>query len=309
MASTILIAGPPGAIGQFLVRELLSQGHAVRILVRERSRVMATANGTGPDVVEAPVPSVSVLDAIVDDITHLVLLSAPAPNQVLWNGALVEAAERTGRPIHIVPVLAMGAVSDDPALQFAHWHAATVAQIRSTGLPMTEIRPQLLMQTLLCTAPAIRTDDLVFGAYGGSRLPQVDAADVAAAITTVLTTDGHDGQSYVLTGPQSISHADLAAVLTTTLGRPIRYVDLPAEAFHEHLLGNGVPAWEADDLAVLGRLFQSDHTWPVTSTLAELTGRPAHTLQRFVREHAAAFRAPHTLAPVREGTLPTPFLI
>jgi uncharacterized protein YbjT (DUF2867 family) len=309
MSPNILIAGPTGPIGQFLVRELLARQQAVRVLVRELSPSPPMPNDPLVDYAEAPVLSMSVLDTMVADITHLVLLSAPAPNQVLWNGALIEAAERTGRPIHLVPVLAMGAVSSTPALQFAHWHAATVAQIRSAGLPMTEIRPQLLMQTLLRTAASIRTDDLVFGAYGGSRLPLIDAADVAATIAAVLTTASHDGASYVLTGPQSISYDDIAATLTTVLGRRIRYVDMPAEAFHEHLLGNGVPAWEADDLAVLGRLFQSNHTWPVTATVAELTGRPPRTLQRFVREYASAFRAPHTSPPVYHAALPSPFLI
>ena len=309
MASTILIAGPTGPIGQFLVRDLLAQRQAVRVLVRELSPSPSIPTGALVDYVEAPVLSVSVLDTIVDEISHLVLLSAPTPNQVLWNGSLIEAAERTGRPIHIVPVLAMGAVSKDPALQFAHWHAATRAQIRSTGLPMTEIRPQLLMQTLLRSAASIRTDDLLFGAYGSSRLPHVDAEDGAAAIAAVLTTDHHDGESYVLTGPQSISYADLADVLSTILERNIRYVDMRAEAFHEHLLGNGIPSWVADDLAALGRLFESDHTWPVTSTVAELTGRPARTLQRFVREHASAFRPLQPSGPVHDASLPMPFLL
>lgn len=113
------------------------------------------------------------------------------------------------------------------------------------------------------------------GSIGQFLVRALLARDVAAAIAAALTTDGHDGQSYVLTGPQSVSYADLAALLSAALSRPIRYVDLPTESFHEHLLGNGVPAWEADDLAGLGRLLQAGRTWPVTSTVAELTGRPA----------------------------------
>lgn len=308
MAPPILIAGSTGPIGQFLVRELLARERAVRVLARAPSPSDAVPERPLLKYVEASVPSASTLDAMVEEISHLVLISSPAPDQVLWNGALIEAAERTGRPIHLVPVLAMGAVSDDPTLQFAHWHAATRAQIRSTGLPMTDIRPQVLMQSLLRMAPSIQTDDLLFGAYGDSRMPQVDAEDVAAVIAAVLTTDGHDGRSYVLTGPQSFSYADLAATLSTVLKRPIRYVDLSADAFHEHLLGNGVAPWVADHLTALGHLFQSHRTWPVTTTITELTGRPGRTLQRFIREHASAFLARPPSPPTHNGPVPTPFL-
>jgi hypothetical protein len=84
---------------------------------------------------------------------------------------------------------------------------------------------------------------------------------------------------------------------------------MPAEAFHEHLLGNGVSPWVADNLAALGRLFQTHRTWPVSPSIAELTGRPAHPLHRFVREHASAFRSSHTPVPVHDMPVPTPFLL
>jgi len=308
MSPTILIAGAVGPIGQYLIRELVGRSQPVRVLTR---RVPGLTQrhydpfveyvGTSPDAIGAP-------DGLLDGIEHVVFLSPPAPDQVMWNGVLIEAAERTGRPIHLVPVLAMGAVATDAALQFVRWHTVTIAQMRSSDLPVTELHPQLLMQNLLPSATSVRRDDLIFGAYGGARLPQIDAQDVAAAVATVLTTETHRGGTHVLTGPQSLSYPEVADALSRVTGRVIRYVDMAPEAFHEHLIGNGVPPWKADDLAQLGRLFQQDHAWPVSSTMAELTGRPARPLHQFLRTHAGAFR-PDGTPGLQHAGLPSFFLL
>lgn len=308
MSPTILIAGAVGPIGQYLVQALIERDCSVRVLTRPRPPSFQPPADPAVEHVSASLPSPALLDALLDGIEHIVLLSPPAPDQITWNGLLVEAAERTGRPIHLVPVLAMGAVATDAALQFVRWHTVTIAQMRSSGLPVTELHPQLLMQNLLPSANSIRCDDLIFGAYGGARLPQIDAQDVAAAVATVLTTETYRGGTHVLTGPQSLSYPEVADALSRVTGRVIRYVDMAPEAFHEHLIGNGVPPWKADDLAQLGRLFQQGRAWPVSSTMAELTGRPARPLHQFLQAHAAAFQ-PDGAPSLQHAGLPSFFLL
>ena len=70
--------------------------------------------------------------------------------------------------------------------------------------------------------------------------------DVAAE---VLAGDGHDGRTYELTGPEAVSSADCAAALSAALGREVRHVDVPDEAFRYGLAKAGVPAPVADNLA------------------------------------------------------------
>jgi uncharacterized protein YbjT (DUF2867 family) len=289
MVPSILITDAAGDLGRALVAALTDEGMPVRVL--------AGPDETGPPVASAGVQIVGgtggtgdALDRALDGIEHVVLLAAPAPNQVERLGGIVEAAERTGRPVHLVSILVMGAMPADAPVQLARWQAVTEAQIRGSGLPATTLRPQLLMQTLLRTAESIRTADMICGAFGAVRLPQIDARDVAAAAMTVLTTSGHDGQSYVLTGPQALSYPDVARIFSGELWRPIRYVDMPVEAYREYLMGTGTAPWRTDDLVALAGLFRTARVWPVTSTVTELTGRPARSLRSFVRAHAAAFR-------------------
>lgn len=302
MVPSILITDAAGDIGRALVAALTGEGMPVRVLAGpdEADPLAASAR---VEIVGGAVRTGDVLDRALDGIEHVVLLAAPAPNQVEVLGGVVEAAERTGRPVHLVSVLVMGAMPADAPVQLARWQAVTEAQIRSSGLPATTLRPQLLMHTLLRTAGSIRTADMICGAFGAVRLPQIHARDVAAAAMTVLTTSGHDGQSYVLTGPQALPYPDIAQIFSGELGRPIRYVDMPVEAYREYLVGTGTAPWRTDDLVALARLFRTGRTWPVTSAVAELTGRPARSFRSFVRAHAAAFRpAEALLGPLPVGT-------
>ena len=289
MPRPILITDGTDVLGRALLAVLTAEDRPVRVLVRspEEARGLAAA---GAEPVEGDVRTPAVLDRALRTVEDVVLLSPPTPDQVVVHGSVIEAAERTGRPIRLLPVLMMGALPPDAPVQLARWHAVTGAQIRSSGLAATTLRPQLLMQHLLRAAAGIRADGVICGAFGPARLPHVDARDVAAAVWTVLTTPGHEGRSYVLTGPQALSYAELTTIVAEEVGRPVRYVDMAVEAYHEYLVGGGTPHWWADNLAALARLLRTGQVWPVTSTVAELTGRPARTLRQFVREHAATFR-------------------
>lgn len=290
MPPPILITDGTDLLGRALVAALADDDLPVRVLVRSPGEARALAS-TRVEPIEGCVRDPAVLDRALDAVEHVVLLSPPAPDQVMLHGSVIEAAERAGRPIRLLFVLMMGALPADAPVPMARWHAVTEAQIRSSGLPATTLRPQLLMQHLGRAAAGIRDDGMICGAFGPARVPHVDARDVAAVARAVLTAPGHAGQSYVLTGPQALSYSEIAAIVAEEVGRPVRYVDMAVEAYHEYLVGGGVPHWWADNLAALARLFRTGPAWPVTAAVAELTGRPARTLRQFVREHAAAFRA------------------
>ena len=61
--------------------------------------------------------------------------------------------------------------------------------------------------------------------------------DIAAVAATTLTKAGHEGAAYTLTGPASITHAQIAAALTAALGRDITFIDVPPETFASTLQG------------------------------------------------------------------------
>lgn len=82
--------------------------------------------------------------------------------------------------------------------------------------------------------------------------PFVDAEDIADVATAALTQDGHDGQVYELTGPRALRFEDAAAEIAAAVGRPVRFVPVPGEAFHAGMLEAGVPS---DEAALVSWLF------------------------------------------------------
>jgi uncharacterized protein YbjT (DUF2867 family) len=82
--------------------------------------------------------------------------------------------------------------------------------------------------------------------------PFVDVEDIADVATAALTEDGHTGQIYELTGPRALRFEEAAAEIAAATGRPVRFVGVPADAFHAGMLEAGVPS---DEAALVSWLF------------------------------------------------------
>lgn len=287
---SLLVIGATGNIGRLLVRELERRQMSLRALVRDPDHAHELATSPLVDFIQGDLRVPASIDAALEGIDRVFLLSPPMPDQVTLQGNVIEAIERTRRSIRVVTVSVLGAVPPDVPLQLARWNAVTEAQLRSTGLPCTILRPQFLMQNLLRVAPSIQSDNLLCGAFGAARLSLVDGRDLARVAATVLASSEHDGRVYTLTGPQSLSFTEVAATFSAVLGRPIRYADVPVEAYHEQLVGNGIPHWAADDLTALSRAFRRGYTGTVTTDVTQVTGHPARPLSAFLRDHASSFQ-------------------
>jgi NAD(P)H dehydrogenase (quinone) len=68
--------------------------------------------------------------------------------------------------------------------------------------------------------------------FGTGKFSPITAHDQGRVIASVLSDPHpHSGKTYLLDGPQEMNAAQMAAELSTVLGRPILYVDQPIEEF------------------------------------------------------------------------------
>jgi uncharacterized protein YbjT (DUF2867 family) len=169
------------------------------------------------------------------------------------------------------------------------WHAQTEKSLEHAGLPFTHLRPPFFMQNLLRFAPTVRASGEFAGSLGQGKMAMVDVHDIAAVAATALTADTHAGKAYVLTGPEALSYADVAARLSRILGRAITYRDVPLAVMRQRLLASGMPEWHVDVQVDFSTALRAGHASAVTDTVEAVTGRPARTLERFIREHVALF--------------------
>lgn len=118
----------------------------------------------------------------------------------------------------------------------------------------------------------------------------VDIRDIAAVAVQVLSGSGHEGQAYVLTGPEALTNSQIAEKLSRALGRTIRYVDVPPADFKRSLVAAGLPEWSADALIDLQRLYREGGASLVDPTVERVLGRKATLFDEFVRDYRSAFQ-------------------
>jgi len=236
----ILVTGATGLVGGAVVRQLAAQGVPLRALVRSPEKAAALAGPTVETVV-GDFARPETLGPALRGVTRALLISHHDVRQVELQGNFVEAARRAG-PVHVVKLSGLATAPGSPP-QSGRWHAETEAQIRDAGLPWTFLHPPYFMQNLLRAAPAVAAHGVLTGAMQEGRIAMVDARDVAAV--AALTAPGHEGQTYVVTGPEALSHAMVAAILSEAVGRRIVYRDIALDALREQIVSGGTPPWLA----------------------------------------------------------------
>jgi len=123
------------------------------------------------------------------------------------------------------------------ALRVGMLHAQVNAELEASGLPYTSLRPTFYMQNILSAAQSVASAGMIYMPFKDAKLGMVDMRDVAGTAAKVLTTEGHEAQTYVLTGPAAISLHDVASGLSNALGKEVKYVNVPLQAAREAMVG------------------------------------------------------------------------
>ena len=158
------------------------------------------------------------------------------------------------------------------------------------------VRPNLFLQNIPeSTIPSIDQAGNFYVDAGEARISMVDTRDVAAVAAVALLEPGHAGARYDVTGPEALSYHDVAAKLSTTLGRPIRYVNAPDDAVRDTLAGFGLDAWFADALVGLYQDYRrsgaNGYAAQISDTVTRLTGQPARSADDLLQELAPGLGA------------------
>lgn len=284
----ILVTGATGTVGSSLIPLLADRGAPVRVLVRSPEKVTQLAQRHGVRVAVGDLDRPASLVDAVDGCDHVFLLSPPDPRQVERETQAIDVAAQHGVE-HIVALSVVDADQDSP-VAFARWHAAIDGHLRRSGVGYTILRPAAFMQVHLLAlhVDTLRSEGCMYGISGGGRLSFVDAQDVAAVAAQVLATRGHQGQTYVVTGPQALSLPEAADHWSQVLGREVRYIDLAPDQYRAALVGAGLPDWLADSAVALYGQAREGRYGSVTDTVEKMTGRSPRSFTEFARDHRAA---------------------
>lgn len=280
---TVLITGATGNVGSILAPLLRSAGVQVRALVRDEAKAQPL-RALGVELAIGDLDDSSSLDGALDGVSQVYLVTWNGPTGATHGHNLIEAALRTGRP-HIIKQGGYGS----PKSRIIQQHILVNHELERSGLDYTFLEPTFFMQNLMMAGQSVVSDGAIYLPLKDGRVGMVDVRDIADVAAALLTTAGHAGKTYVLTGPQSISVSDVAAALSTTLDKPVRYVDVPLEAAKQAMMGMGVPEWVADGFSELFVEFSINWGDRVSPVYEDIMGRPGRSIAQFAHDFAPVF--------------------
>lgn len=210
----IVVTGATGNAGGAVIRALLGSGERVRGLVRgeaDRSRLPA-----GVEAVTGDLNEPGTLRASLRDVRAVFLLSGYRD----MPGALAEM-RRAG--VERIVLLSSSAAPDgDLSNAIARYHIVSEHAVRESGVPFTFIQPNAFMSNTFRWIPQLQEGDVIRAPFARVRAAMIDPDDVGDVAALALTSTGHEGRAYRLSGPESLLPADCVAVLADVLGRELR---------------------------------------------------------------------------------------
>lgn len=282
----ILVTGATGNNGSEIIKQLAAQGVQVRAMVHNRDHASAITL-PNVEIVEGDFDQPETLTSALTDIKRVFLLTNSTEHAQAQQLAFVDAAKQSGVK-HIVKLSQFAANADSP-VRFLRYHAAVESAIQSSGMAYTFLRPNLFMQGLLAFRSTIAEQNAFYAAADDAKISIVDVRDIATAAVAALTESGHEGKTYDLTGPQSLTHTEMAGYLSSALGREIKFVDVSPESMREALVGMKMPPWQADGLLEDYAHYRRGEAAAVLSGVQDATGKFPSSFEKFTRDYAAVF--------------------
>lgn len=290
---TILVTGATGNIGSELVKLLSKQAVPFRVVVRSANDAQVLASLPGVEVVLGDFDNPATMGLALRGIDRAFLLTPSSEQAEAQQLNFVKEAKKAGVQ-HIVKLSQLAAKADSP-VRFLRYHAIVEQALRESGMDFTFLRPNLFMQGLLGFRDSIVEQGKFFAAIGQAKISAVDVRDIAAVAAAALTGPGHAGMTYTLTGPQALTHSEMADELATALDYAITFIDITPEAMRGALTGFGFPAWQADGLIEDYAHYSRGEASAITSDVSNVLGMPARSFTDFARAYAPAFARAYAL--------------
>jgi NAD(P)H dehydrogenase (quinone) len=275
---SIVITGASGHLGRLAADAVLDRADPseVVLVTRDPARLEDLASrGADARAGDFTDPE-SLARAFAGSTKVLIISTDKVGSRVPGHKAAIDAAARAGAQ-SIVYTSAINP-SDSNPIVVAHEHRDTEEHLRASGTGWTMLRNSIYTEVLLAGAAAAVTTGRHISNEGDGRVSYVARADCAAVAAAVLTTDGHDGKEYDITGPSALSARDVAVLYTVVGGRPVEAVLVDDDAYTAALVEHaGMPEPLARGYTTFGIGARRGYSAAVSTTVADLTGRePVH---------------------------------
>ena len=285
-----LVIGATGRTGRGVVAELLRAGRTVRALVRN------------PEIARLPAD----VELVTGDLTDPASIARAAEGAqsalLVWTAPFETAPDvvaALARHVGRIVLLSSPHQTPHPFFQqpnpLAAFHAQLDRLVMDSAREWTIVRPGMFAaNAIMWWARQIQAGDVVRWPYAAVETAPIDERDIAAVVARALLEDGHAGRDYVITGPESLTHAEQVRAIGDAIGRRLVLHEITQDEFRAE---SGFPPPAANMLLAAWGATVGVPAY-VTTTVADVTGRPAHTFAEWAAANVRSWSA----APRRSPT-------
>lgn len=282
----LAITGSTGWLGGLVATDLAARGVAQRLLVRDASRAPHLA---GAAVRECTYGDLDAAERALTGVRTLFMVSAAEQEDRLTeHRTFVDAAAAAGVE-HVVYISFFGA-APRATFTLARDHWATEEHLKASGMAWTFLRDNLYLEFM---DQMVGQDGVIRGPAGDGRAAVVSHADIARAAVAVLRDPAaHVGRTYDLTGPESLSFADMTTVIREVTGRDVSFHDETVEEAYASRAAYGAPEWQVDAWVSTYAAVRAGELDGVSGDVEHLTGRRPTSLREYLEETRATSEPP-----------------
>lgn len=302
--SKIVITGASGNYGRGVTDRLIAKGRAQDlILITRKPEKLADRAAQGCTVRYGDFDKPETLAAAVQGADKMLLISGTRVGaRVVQHKAAIDAAAAGGVK-HIVYTSFIGI--DDPAnpAEVRHDHIETEALMKASGCAWTMLRDAHYADAMILMAgPGVMQSGKWFSNAGQGREAMVWRDDCIESAVAVLTGEGHENQTYNITGPELQTFEEVAAIMAEVTGSPVEYVPLDDEGQYAMFDAMGIPRrpvddsevngipWNSDDMVTFGQAIREGFLELCTNDVERLTGRKARSVRQMIEDNAEMLR-------------------
>jgi NAD(P)H dehydrogenase (quinone) len=273
----IAVTGATGELGGRVARGLAALDVPQRRLVRDPERAPRFAHS---ELVSVPSygDGAAMRDALRGIDTLFLVSGREQLDRVREHVSAIDAAVAAG--VQRIVYTSFAAAAADTTFTFGRDHFHTEQHIRATGARFTFLRDNLYLDYVPLL---VGEDGVIRGPAGDGRVAAVARDDVGDVAIAVLTSDGHDGQTYDVTGPVAFTLTEAAAELSRATSRSITFEDETLEQAHASRAGSGAADWEIEGWVTSYAAIANGDLERVSDTVERVAGHAPISLAEFLK--------------------------
>ena len=292
MAQKLLVTGASGKLGQLVLDALLRRGVAASDIIaatRDVSKLAGHA-ARGVEIRKADFNDPDSLSSAFAGADRVAIISTDALDgagtRIKQHANAVSAAKAAG--VKHILYTSMPQPNDTKVI-FSADHLKTEEAVKASGLGYTILRNSWYQENMFMNLPAVFASGQWYTSAGEGRIAHVAREDVAEALAAALASGSNESATYTLTGPEARSTAEIAALASEVVGRPIAVIQVDDEQLAAGMKAAGMPDFVIPTIISFEAATRDGNLSALTDDVEMLTGRKPKPFRAFFEENRAAF--------------------